>query len=100
MPVMLVLAYCDNGSLHEYVHTQGEETSTFIKLTFCAEVAQGMEYIASRRVVRYHFLQAARYIIVVDSARALVFTENVFRRRFTVMWQHEISCLTLCWCAK
>ena len=100
MPVMLVLAYCDNGSLHEYVRTQGEETSTSIKLTFCAEVAQGMEYIASRRVVRLCFLKGYRYFIVEDSARALGFTVNVFWRRFTVMWQHEISCLTLCWSAK
>ena len=73
MPVMLVLAYADNGSLHEYVRTQGEETSTSTKLTFCAEVAQGMEYIASRRVVRLHFLKACHYS-VVDSTRALVFT--------------------------
>ena len=52
MSVMLVLAYADNGSLLDYARTKGEEASTSIKLTFCAEIAQGMEYIASRRVVR------------------------------------------------
>ena len=51
MPTLLVLAYCDSGSLLDYVQAQGEVTNTFTKLTFCAEVAQGMEYIASRRVV-------------------------------------------------
>ena len=51
MPTMLVLAYCDNGSLLDHVQVQGEETNASTKLTFCAEVAQGMEYIASRRVV-------------------------------------------------
>ena len=100
MPTLLVLAYCDNGSLLDHVQDQGEETNASTKLTFCAEVAQGMEYIASRRVVRLCFLKGCRYFIVVDSARALVFTVNIFWRRFTVMWLHETSCLTLCWCAK
>ena len=73
MPVMLVLAHCDNGSLYDHVRTQGEESSTSTKLTFCAEVAQGMEYIASRRVVRLrvHCLKTCRYSIVVDQTRCL-----------------------------
>ena len=57
MPTMLVLAYCDNGSLLDHVQDQGEETNASTKLTFCAEVAQGMEYIASRRVVSTRFFK-------------------------------------------
>ena len=57
MPTLLVLAYCDNGSLLDHVQDQGEETNASTKLTFCAEVAQGMEYIASRRVVSTGFFK-------------------------------------------
>ena len=71
MPVMLVLAYCDNGSLLDYVRTQGEATNTVDKLTFCAEVAQGMEFIASRRVVRCYFLKVSRRYAIGDSTGCL-----------------------------
>ena len=57
MPTLLVLAYCDNGSLLNHVQAQGKEINASTKLTFCAEVAQGMEYIASRRVVSTGFFK-------------------------------------------
>ena len=57
MPTLLVLAYCDNGSLLDHVQAHGKETNASTKLTFCAEVAQGMEYIASRRVVSTRFFK-------------------------------------------
>ena len=52
MPAMLVLEHCDNGSLLDYIHKHVLDTATSTKLTFCAEVAQGLEHISSLRVVK------------------------------------------------
>ena len=56
MPAMLVLEHCDNGSLLDYIRTNVLETATSTKLTFCAEVAQGLEYISSLRVVKQRLI--------------------------------------------
>jgi len=62
MPAMLVLEHCDNGSLLDYIHKHVLDTATSTKLTFCAEVAQGLGYISSLRVV--HRDVAARNILL------------------------------------
>jgi len=62
MAAMLVIAYCDHESLLEYVREHGTETAIATKLTFCTEVAQGLEYISSLRVI--HRDVAARNILL------------------------------------
>ena len=102
MPTLLVLAYCDNGSLLDHVQAQGEETNASTKLTFCAEVAQGMEYIASRRVVSTGFFKTliprnscSQFGVCVGSC---FFGGNCFR--FIAMWPRETFCLMRCSSAK
>jgi hypothetical protein len=51
MSVLLVTAYCENGSLIEYLQITKRVVSMNTKLTFCAEVARGMDYVSARRVV-------------------------------------------------
>ena len=48
---MIVLGYCENGSVLEYMQKR-KKISLQTKLTFCAEVAQGLEYLSARKVVR------------------------------------------------
>ena len=52
MSVLLVTSYCENGSLLEYLQVEDRVVSMNTKLTFCAEVARGLDYISTRRVVK------------------------------------------------
>lgn len=60
---MLVLEYCENGTLHAHIRGSSPETvGTTMLLTYCHDVALGMHYLSSRRVV--HRDVAARNILV------------------------------------
>lgn len=69
MPFLLLLEYCENGSLDAYLlrTAEDEPLSMYLKLCFCSDVANGMHYLASRRVV--HRDLAARNVLL-DSALA------------------------------
>jgi serine/threonine protein kinase len=62
MPTLLLLEYCENGSLDNYLRTQGPATpdEMVLRLSFCHDIAIGLNYIASRRVV--HRDMAARNV--------------------------------------
>jgi serine/threonine protein kinase len=62
MSMFLVLDHCENGSLWSYLQTEGRHIPTHQKLTFCAEVARGMDYISARRVI--HRDIAARNVLL------------------------------------
>lgn len=52
MPAMLVLEYCDNGTHLECVTGSDQDyIDTGMLLTFCHDVACGMHYLSSRRIV-------------------------------------------------
>eukprot|EP00035_Acanthoeca_spectabilis_P016594 m.342100 g.342100 ORF g.342100 m.342100 type:complete len:447 (-) comp16545_c0_seq67:975-2315(-) len=62
MPALLVLEYCENGTLLEHVRENGDFLDASMLLTFCHDVAMGMHYLSSRRIV--HRDIAARNILV------------------------------------
>eukprot|EP00040_Diaphanoeca_grandis_P029880 m.175857 g.175857 ORF g.175857 m.175857 type:complete len:1282 (+) comp31832_c1_seq5:147-3992(+) len=62
MPPLLVLQYCENKSLLHFLTNAQGTISIQTKLTFCAEIARGLEYISSRRVI--HRDVAARNIML------------------------------------
>ena len=55
MPAVLLLTFCEHGNLREFVAKGGANTATAIDttmlLTFCADVAAGLHYLSSRRIV-------------------------------------------------
>ena len=54
LPTMLVIEYCEGGAVDEYLRERygtPESPSTVIRLSFCADIAAGLGYLASRRVV-------------------------------------------------
>ena len=63
MPALVLLMYCERGTLKDHVATAGVGgISTVALLTFCAEVLQGLHYISSRRIV--HRDVAARNVLL------------------------------------
>eukprot|EP00040_Diaphanoeca_grandis_P036065 m.228619 g.228619 ORF g.228619 m.228619 type:complete len:1687 (+) comp33543_c0_seq1:183-5243(+) len=62
LSTLLLLAYCDNGSLLKFLTSVATAPPMHSKLTFCAEVARGMDYISARRVV--HRDLAARNVLL------------------------------------
>eukprot|EP00040_Diaphanoeca_grandis_P029878 m.175813 g.175813 ORF g.175813 m.175813 type:complete len:1446 (+) comp31832_c1_seq1:205-4542(+) len=62
LPAFMVLPYCDNGSLHQYLLESSGGVPIHTKLTFCAEIARGLAYIAARRVI--HRDVAARNVLL------------------------------------
>lgn len=60
---LLLLEYCEHGPLEGYVQSEdAKELSTMMKLSFCADIAAGMDYLSSRRVV--HRDLAARNVLL------------------------------------
>jgi serine/threonine protein kinase len=60
---MLVLEYCEHGTLLTHVRKSDPEyVGTSMLLTYCHDVASGMHYLSSRRVV--HRDIAARNVLV------------------------------------
>lgn len=51
LPAFLLLEYCENGSLLEFVHRKAENVPVSTKLSLCMDVCRGMKYLSSRRVV-------------------------------------------------
>ena len=63
MPMLLVLEYCERGSLDRYLQAEGAATSSMaLRLLLCGDVASGMGFLASRRVV--HRDLAARNVLL------------------------------------
>ena len=63
LPALVLLMYCERGTLKDHVEAAGiGGINTVTLLTFCAEVLQGMQHIASRRIV--HRDIAARNVLL------------------------------------
>jgi serine/threonine protein kinase len=60
---MLVLEYCEHGTLLSHVQNSDREyVGTSMLLTYCHDVACGMHYLSSRRVI--HRDIAARNVLL------------------------------------
>ncbi len=63
-----VLQYCEHGSLDTYLHNNGDALDVHNKLQMAMDIANGMKYIVSRRVMH-------RDLAVLDThTHAPVFT--------------------------
>lgn len=63
MPALLVLEYCEHGTLLDHVRNSEYDTlDTSMMLTYCHDVACGMHYLSSRRIV--HRDVAARNVLL------------------------------------
>ena len=63
MPAMLVLEFCENGTLLEHVAgSNSSNVNTSRLLTYCHDVVSGMHYLSSRRIV--HRDLAARNVLL------------------------------------
>jgi ephrin-B len=63
LPALLVLEYCEHGTLWEYVRSEPVDELDSLKLmSFCLDVCSGMHYLSSRRIV--HRDVAARNVLV------------------------------------
>jgi len=62
MPAVLVLELCDHGTLKDYVSENDHHLDDSMLLTFCHDVASGMHYLSSRRIV--HRDVAARNVLL------------------------------------
>ena len=52
VPALLLLAYCAEGSLEDHcADATAESMSVSERLTYCAQVLQGLQYISTRRIV-------------------------------------------------
>lgn len=52
MPALLLLTYCEHGALDEFVASPAAEgLDTSMLLSFCADIAAGLSYLSSRRIV-------------------------------------------------
>ena len=52
IPAMIVLEYCEHGTLLDHVKNNDPiDVDTSMLLTYCHDVASGMHYISSRRIV-------------------------------------------------
>lgn len=54
LPPLLLLEYCENGSLDQYMkrsRLSGLRVPMVIRLSFCADIAAGLQYASYRRVV-------------------------------------------------
>ena len=55
MPALLLLEYCEHGSLEQYLknhrNVPRDVVTVTVKLSFCVDIAAGLDYLASRRVV-------------------------------------------------
>lgn len=62
MPALLVLEYCEYGTLISYVcMTDPEYLDTSMMLTFCHDVGCGLQYLSSRRIRHCCAQRPARY---------------------------------------
>lgn len=63
MPALLVLEFCENGTLLDHISGSDKaDLDTSMLLTYCHDVACGMQYLSSRRVV--HRDIAARNVLM------------------------------------
>lgn len=63
LPALLILEYCEHGTLWEYVRSEPvDELGSLTLLSFCLDVCSGMHYLSSRRIV--HRDVAARNVLV------------------------------------
>lgn len=65
MPVLLLLVYCESGALDSYLRDaieQGNITPAVLRLSWIADIADGLRYLASVRIV--HRDVAARNILL------------------------------------
>lgn len=66
----LILPFMENGSLLDYLETKGTEIAVHKLLEFCLQIAQGLEYLASKNFVHAdlairNFLLDNKYNIVI-----------------------------------
>lgn len=62
-PALLLMEYCENGSVLEFVDGQDfESLTTMTRLSFCHDAARGLEYLEARKVV--HRDVAARNLLL------------------------------------
>lgn len=62
-PALLLMEYCENGSVLEFVDGQDfESLTTMTRLSFCHDAARGLEYLEARKVV--HRDVAARNMLL------------------------------------
>ena len=63
VPALLLLGFCPEGNLEELCHHATAESMTVSeRLTYCAQVSQGLRYISTRRIV--HRDVAARNVLL------------------------------------
>jgi serine/threonine protein kinase len=78
MPALLVLEYCEYGTLISYVcMTDPEYLDTSMMLTFCHDVGCGLQYLSSRRIV--HRDVAARNVLLDITKTCKVLALLLFR---------------------
>ena len=72
LPALILLEYCEGGELREYVTNDGlpDKLTTTTKLTFAAQIALGMQYIAARNIV--HRDLAARNVLLDGTGKCKV----------------------------
>ena len=73
MPTVILVEYCENGAVDEHLRQRPGTTSMELRLSLCADIAAGLGYLASRRVV--HRDVAARNVSTVYT-ESLCFSEK------------------------
>ena len=68
VPVMVVLEYCENGSLHKYLNES--QLSLHEQLQLATDCVQGLSYLSSRKFV--HRDIAARNVLLDSEHRAKI----------------------------
>ena len=71
MPPLLLLTYCEHGELLNFVRqVSPDEVDASMLLTFCADVAAGLSYLSSRRII--HRDVAARNVSDAMQKKAIL----------------------------
>ena len=65
LPMFVVLAFCSNGSLVNYLRNNGKQLTAAMQSHVCAEILGALVYLASRRIL--HCDIAARNILLTNT---------------------------------
>ena len=97
VPALLVLAFCFEGSLEELCSTATPASiSVSERLTYCAQTLQGLQYIASIRIV--HRDVAARNVLLNSTMTCKIRARWRRSRALPLMLPCAGPVACRCWC--